>query len=132
MIKNYTTRHKLISSLLEIDVKGIRRVAHHLPRFLIPAPKGVCTMKTNYGFYLQIDPVKDQGVERSIYYTGTYEKGSLAVLKQLLRKGDSFADVGANIGLMSLYASQLVGTKGKVWAFEPNPETARILKENVA
>jgi len=131
MKKNFFLRHRLISSLLEIDVKGFRRVAHHLPQLLIPSPKEICTVKTRYGFWLRIDPAKDKGVERSIYYTGTYEKGSLAIMKQLLRKGDSFVDVGANIGLMSLYASKLVGTKGKVWAFEPNPDTALILEENI-
>jgi FkbM family methyltransferase len=131
MKKNFFLRHRLISSLLEIDVKGFRRVAHHLPPLLIPTPKGICTVKTHYGFWLRIDPVKDKGVERSIYYTGTYEKGSLAIMKQLLRKGDCFVDVGANIGLMSLYASKLVGTKGKVWAFEPNPDTALILEMNI-
>lgn len=122
----------MISALLEIDVKGIRKIAYHLPRLLIPTPKGPCTIKTRYGFYMNIDPIKDQGVERSIYYTGTYEKGSLAFMKHMLKKGDSFIDVGANIGLMSLYASSLVGTEGKVWAFEPNPETALILDENIS
>lgn len=89
-------------------------------------------MRTRYGFWLQIDPVKDKGVERSIYYTGTYEKGALAIMKQLLRKGDLFVDVGANIGLMSIYASELVGNTGQVRAFEPNPETAGILEENIS
>ncbi len=131
MKRNFFLRHALVSALLEIDVKGIRRIAHYLPRLLIPAPGGVCTMKTRYGFWLQIDPVRDQGVERSIYYTGTYEKGSLAIMKRLLHRGDSFVDVGANIGLMSIYASQLVGPTGKVWAFEPNPGTAQILEENI-
>ncbi len=131
MKRNFFLRHALVSSLLEIDLKGFRWIAHHLPRLLIPRPKGICTMKTRYGFWLKIDPVKDQGVERSIYYTGTYEKGSLAIMRHILGHGDMFVDVGANIGLMSLYASQLVGSEGKVVAFEPNPDTARILVENI-
>lgn len=129
--RNFFIRHTLISALMELDVKGIRKIAYHLPHLLIPRPKGTCTMKTRYGFYLKIDPVNDQGVERSIYYTGTYEKGSLAIMKHMLRPGDCFVDVGANIGLMSIFASQLVGPAGKVWAFEPNPLTARILEENI-
>jgi len=131
MKQKFPIRHALISSFLEIDVRGFRRIAHHLPRLLIPAPKGGCIMKTRYGFWLQIDPVKDKGVERSIYYTGTYEKGALAIMKQLLGKGDFFVDVGANIGLMSIYASKLVGPTGQVRAFKPNPETAGILEENI-
>jgi FkbM family methyltransferase len=131
MKRKYPIRHALISLLLEIDVRGFRRIAHHLPRLLIPAPQGALSMRTRYGFWLQIDPVKDKGVERSIYYTGTYEKGALAIMKLLLREGNTFIDVGANIGLMSIYASKLVGPSGQVSAFEPNPETAEILEENI-
>ncbi|MCP4309771.1 MAG: FkbM family methyltransferase [Bacteroidetes bacterium] len=131
MKRKFPIRHALISSLLEIDVRGIRKIAYHLPRMLIPAPEGALTMLTRYGFWLHIDPVKDKGVERSIYYTGTYEKGALATMKQLLRPGDCFVDVGANIGLMSIFASTVVGPEGKVLAFEPNPETATILEENI-
>ncbi|MCK4750015.1 MAG: FkbM family methyltransferase [Bacteroidales bacterium] len=131
MRRKFPLRHALISALLDVDVKGIRKIAHHLPGLLIPKPRGVVTMRTLYGFWLLIDPVKDEGVERSIYYTGTYEKGTLAVMKRLLRKGDTFVDVGANIGLMSLFASALVGDEGRVQAFEPNPETAGILRENI-
>ena len=131
MKQKFPIRHALISSFLEIDVRGFRKIAHLLPYLLIPAPKGACTMLTRYNFWLHIDPVKDKGVERSIYYTGTYEKGALAIMKQLLGEGDFFVDVGANIGLMSIYAARLVGSAGQVRAFEPNPETATILEENI-
>ena len=79
-----------------------------------------------------IDPVKDDGVEKTIYYTGTYEKGTLFVIKNLLREGDTFVDVGANIGLMSIFASSIVKASGKIVAFEPNPITFKILKSNIA
>lgn len=131
MKKKFPIRHALISSLLDIDIRGFRKIAHHLPRLLIPSPKEDCIMLTRYGFWLHIDPVKDKGVERSIYYTGTYEKGALALMKRILREGDVFVDVGANIGLMSVYAARLLGPSGQVLAFEPNPETAGILEENI-
>jgi len=80
---------------------------------------------------MKIDPTKDNGIERSLYYTGTYEKGSLDVLKNVLKKGYVFIDVGANIGMMSVFASEVVGDSGKVIAFEPNPVTRTILTENI-
>jgi FkbM family methyltransferase len=52
-------------------------------------------------------------------------------MRNLLSPGDIFVDVGANIGLMSVYASGLVADEGSVFAFEPNPETARILHDNI-
>jgi FkbM family methyltransferase len=39
----------------------------------------------------------------------------------LLRAGDSFVDVGAYDGLISLVAAQAVGGAGRVYSFEPNP-----------
>ena len=130
-MKKYTLRHTLISFLQDIDIKGIRKIAHFLPELLLPKPRGPLILKTLHGFYLKIDPVKDHGVERSIYYTGTYEKGTLFIIGNLLREGDTFVDVGANIGLMSVFASKIVKDRGKIIAFEPNPETLNILKSNI-
>ncbi|MEN8228181.1 MAG: FkbM family methyltransferase [Bacteroidota bacterium] len=90
------------------------------------------TIKTLHGFNMIIDPVRDEGVERTIYYTGSYEKGTLFVIKNLLKEGDTFIDVGANIGLMSIFASSIVMDSGKIIAFEPNPVTLKILKRNIA
>ena len=130
-MKKYTLRHSLISFMQDIDIKGIRRIAHYLPELLLPKPVGPLILKTRYGFYLMIDPVKDNGVERSIYYTGTYEKGTLFIIGNILSEGDTFVDVGANIRLMSLFATSIVKDTGKIIAFEPNPETMRILKSNI-
>lgn len=89
-------------------------------------------VKTIHGFKLGIDPMKDQGVEREIFYSGTYESGVLSILEHLLKKGDVFVDVGANIGLMSIFAAQEVGPSGKVIAIEANPNTAEILSRNLS
>jgi FkbM family methyltransferase len=56
----------------------------------------------------------------------------LDVLRQLLRPGDSFIDVGAHIGLWSLVAGSSVGRGGKVLSLEPNPETYTKLLHNLA
>lgn len=49
-----------------------------------------------------------------------------------LRPGDTFADVGANIGLYTLPASRIVGGTGAVIAVEPSPVNRARLKENLA
>jgi FkbM family methyltransferase len=41
----------------------------------------------------------------------------------VLRPGDAFVDVGANLGLVTLLASRLVEASGLVLACEPNPAT---------
>lgn len=53
-------------------------------------------------------------------------------LAQVLRDGDYFFDVGANIGMVSLLAADLVGQKGQVHAFEPNPDLTENLAKTLA
>ena len=47
--------------------------------------------------------------------------------RQLLKPGDTFIDVGANIGVHVARAAQLVGSSGRVIAVEPNTENCRLL-----
>lgn len=47
-----------------------------------------------------------------------------------LTQGDIFVDVGANIGYYTILSSKLVGSKGEVIAFDPMPDTFKILKMN--
>ena len=48
-----------------------------------------------------------------------------------LRKNDVVIDIGANIGLISLCSSTIVGEGGMVISFEPNPEIFNFLEKNV-
>lgn len=96
-----------------------------------PAPKNNLIVPTLYGFKIIVSPDSDQVVSRSIYYNGTYEAGTLYVLSKCLAEGNTYFDIGSNIGLMALYASKYVGSNGKVLAFEPEPETFKILKSNI-
>ncbi len=130
-VKNYSFRHKLISFVRDIDVRGIRLLSSLLPKLLIPKAKGPYILETIHGLSLRIDPSIDNGVERSLHETGTYEKGVLGFMQDYLQPGDVFVDIGANIGLMSIYAAKCVGNEGHVHAFEALPKTAAILQENI-
>ena len=48
-----------------------------------------------------------------------------------LRRGDTFVDVGANLGALSLRAATVVGPEGRVHAIEPHPVTFDYLRRNV-
>lgn len=61
-----------------------------------------------------------------------HEKGTESLLHYALRRGDTFIDVGANVGFYTRMASILVGDSGKVFAFEPLPSAFRLLKMNAA
>jgi len=59
-----------------------------------------------------------------------YEPGTTKVVGKLLRPGMIAVDVGAHIGYYTRLFAKLVGKHGKVYAFEPNPETFAILEHN--
>jgi FkbM family methyltransferase len=54
------------------------------------------------------------------------------LLRRWLRPGDVFVDCGANVGLMTLVASRLVGPGGAIYAIEAHPKIFRFLQSNVA
>jgi len=51
-------------------------------------------------------------------------------IASLLRPGDVFFDIGANVGFFSLIAARCVGSEGRVFAFEPVPDIAAQLVTN--
>jgi FkbM family methyltransferase len=55
-------------------------------------------------------------------YFGSYALPIVETMKRLLRPGDVFLDVGANIGYLAAIAASLVGPAGQVHCFEPVPE----------
>jgi FkbM family methyltransferase len=63
--------------------------------------------------------------------TGTYDKGTTRLIKDLIKPGMVILDIGANVGYYSLIAAQLVGEKGKVFAFEPAPDNFAFLTKNI-
>lgn len=60
-----------------------------------------------------------------------FEKDEEAFIKKFLKPGDILMDIGANIGLHSIFAGTIVGHSGHVYAFEPTPTTFKRLKENI-
>lgn len=62
-------------------------------------------------------------------YCGLHEFEDMALLLHVLRKGDRFVDIGANIGSYSILAAGVRGTQ--VLAFEPVPQTFAKLVRNL-
>jgi FkbM family methyltransferase len=79
------------------------------------------------GLWIGVNPRTGQSVRLAV--------GELAVQKAVrehLRPGMTFYDLGANIGFYSLMAARLVGPAGRVIAFEADPEIASRLRDNLA
>jgi FkbM family methyltransferase len=56
---------------------------------------------------------------------------ALGFLLRYLSPGDTMVDVGANIGIYSVLAGAIVGSEGRVEAFEPSPSLRPCLEENL-
>lgn len=82
---------------------------------------------------LQMRGYKRDAVGRGIYRRKLHERGVTEFLLARFPKGGdyNFIDVGANIGYFSLLMSRLAGAKGRVLAFEPEPQNQRLLQENI-
>lgn len=55
-------------------------------------------------------------------FWGVYERENVTFLRQWLRLGDVFLDLGANVGYLTAIAADAVGRTGEVHAFEPEPQ----------
>ncbi len=67
-------------------------------------------------------------VQRAI---GQYEVPKRRLIERLLRPGMTFADVGANKGDFTLIAARLVGDRGAVFSFEPEPTNFQWLERSI-
>jgi FkbM family methyltransferase len=84
------------------------------------------TIRGKHGLLMELDLT--DWCQRRTYFTGRYYQEDLEdLISLLLRPGDAFVDIGANIGLVSLHAASIVGNE--VYPFEPNPEVfTRLLR----
>ena len=70
-------------------------------------------------------------VSTTIYLTGRWEPLITRYIQANLKQGDTFIDVGANIGYYALLASRVVGTAGRVFAVEASPSIYSHLMRNI-
>jgi FkbM family methyltransferase len=61
-----------------------------------------------------------------------YEAGTTRFLCRWLRPGDTFIDIGANLGYYTLLASAIIDQNGMCHAFEPNEQLAAWIRESIA
>jgi FkbM family methyltransferase len=71
-------------------------------------------------------------IQSRIYFFGFWEPNLTHFIRRALRAGDTFVDVGANIGYFSLLASKIVGERGQVFSVEASPTIHRKLQRNIS
>ena len=86
--------------------------------------------RTYFGAYLLCDP-RDL-IQRMILHFGVWEPDVSRAIELNLMPGDTFVDVGANVGYDTLLAARIVGAAGRVVAIEASPTTFALLTRNLA
>jgi FkbM family methyltransferase len=61
-----------------------------------------------------------------------YERETVELCRQMIKPGMTVLDIGAHIGYFTRLFSMLVGTEGKVYAFEPHSENFCLLQTNTS
>ncbi len=98
-------------------------------RIAIPVGPNELMMACPSGYVLL--PADDIAVVACFATGGDMEPGTRIFLGNALQPGDTFVDVGANLGIMTLAAARAIGPTGKIFAFEPFPQTKRLLERTV-
>ena len=122
--------HKLKRVINTYSFRGKTRIMKFLT-VISPKMRNGMIIKTIYGDKLKISPLKDKGIEPILYMRGVYEEGTLWCFENILKKGNTVLDVGANIGLTTIRAAKLIGESGNIYAIEAMPSTFEILKFNI-
>ena len=101
-----------------------KRVFHPINLF-----QGVVKKAQYFGasFNLHID----DWIQENIYFVSDYEHAELRFIKNQLQHDDVFVDIGANIGVHSLIASQILKEHGKVISFEASKKNYLRLQEHI-
>lgn len=74
---------------------------------------------------------KDSYISKRLF-NGDFERQEIRFIKRFLRPDESFMDIGANIGYHSLVAARrLDQSSGRIFTFEPTPQTFAWLLENI-
>jgi FkbM family methyltransferase len=74
------------------------------------------------------DPNTDIGT--SLFFNGSFEKNELDICRKYIKENSIVVDIGANIGIHSIYFSQ-IAKKGLVLAFEPALEPYSLMLSNI-
>lgn len=110
--------------------RGAPRIANSPPlRWLSGSDAGIGPARLRNGVPILVD--RGDFLGACVYYFGDYDPRISWLCHRVLRPGDVFVDIGANCGVVTFTAAPLVGPRGEVHAFEPQPAAARLLHSTI-
>jgi FkbM family methyltransferase len=84
------------------------------------------------GIKVRFYPLENLGDRFLLFLPKFYDYREFELLSQTLRPDHFFLDIGANVGMYSLWASKYIRTPRHILALEPNPATFGRLSYNIS
>jgi FkbM family methyltransferase len=107
---------------LEVFCRGAARVC--------PVEGTMAAVRVLGGPLLLVD-TRDVQIATHLAMDGFWESWVTLAVARHVRPGWRCVDVGANYGYYTVLLAALAGPAGRVWACEPNPDVARLLRTTV-
>jgi len=123
--------YKLLRNLLKVSglsklrvVRRAKHLAHERITRMIFHEDQVLVEVEGYKMYMWNDTA-------SSVQARNYEPYTTELFKQALAAGATVVNIGAHVGYYTLLAARLVGERGRVYAFEPEPANFHLLVRNI-
>lgn len=101
----------------------------HPPRHIAKPQYGIAILKNRLRLKVNLSEMAGG----NLFYYGdvsSLDKGELKTMELLIKEGGTVIDVGANMGLYTLFMSRLVGKEGVVYSLEPISFVYKLLENN--
>jgi FkbM family methyltransferase len=114
------TKNKI--ALAKVAYHGV-----HLARGIVGLKDRCIVQRNGISFDLDLS----EGIDFAIYLFGHFEPMTARALTRHVTPGSNVLDIGANIGAHTLHMARLVGSTGRVLAFEPTEFAYQKLLNNM-
>ncbi|MDR6857570.1 FkbM family methyltransferase [Variovorax guangxiensis] len=98
-------------------------------RVAVGGEPGEVLVRTSVGYLLCA--ASDYPLLATLIDVGELEAGTRQLIQRLVRPGETFVDIGANVGMHTLAAASAMQGRGRIVAFEPHPVTHGLLRKSL-
>lgn len=121
----------IVQRYVQHELPGWGRFMPYLERACAASPEQMATVRGKWHrFRMRLD--LSNWSERKTFILGRfYDLPTQLCMKRMLARGDWMLDIGANIGMITLWGAYLVGPGGRIDAIEPNPECCQRIRRAI-
>lgn len=123
----YNYFRKIFGKTFLKDLPGMDIFTVYMYRFWGPSGT-ICEKVKDVYIYVNSN---DLAIGKNIIENGIYEPYETELILNAVKEGDTFVDVGANIGYYSLLVASRIGQNGKVYSFEPVPDNYSLFEKSI-